>query len=273
LKHHRLIPVGNRFSKDISIMNRGDYQTFDLAQTRYNPAMRRIWPWPSVLLEEVATWLKILPGAVWLDAACGDGQLADLLVNCKTVIGLDLDGGRVHRARPRPYAALIQGNLTSLPFASKSLSGIVCVETMEHIMDMNATLNEIARCLQPNGHLLLTMPSVTLRSLRQMKRSKEPVYCCYAEHIRELSSIPIRRFPNRFKTWKWLESTLVDFGFKRIRQGGVGFLFPMWEGRLGFVEHVMNIFYREKVNHILGKLPVIRWFPYYRIYLFRRKSI
>ena len=28
--------------------------TSDLDQTRYNPATHRIWPWPALLLEEVA---------------------------------------------------------------------------------------------------------------------------------------------------------------------------------------------------------------------------
>jgi len=36
---------------------------------RYDPAMRRIWPWPSVLLEEATSWIKSLSEELWLDAA------------------------------------------------------------------------------------------------------------------------------------------------------------------------------------------------------------
>jgi ubiquinone/menaquinone biosynthesis C-methylase UbiE len=244
----------------------------DQAVQTNTPPMRNIWPWPRVLLERAAEWITALPGNVWLDAACGDGRLADL-VQEKRFLGLDIANRRLMQARNHPYFALIQGSLTSLPLANESLSGVVCVETLEHVMDMKAALNEIARCLQPKGYLLLTMPSVTLRSLWQMHRSKKPFYCANDEHVRELSSIPILGFPNRFKTWKWLESTVADFGFKRIRQHGVGFLLPMWEGRFSSVEHIMNLLYREKVNCILGKLPFIKCFPYYRIYLFCRESI
>ncbi len=51
------------------------HQKNDLDQTRYNPALRRVWPWPSVLLESVAAWTLALPGGLWLDAACGEGHL------------------------------------------------------------------------------------------------------------------------------------------------------------------------------------------------------
>jgi len=248
------------------------HQVLNVAQMRYDPAMRRIWPWPSVLLEKVAGWIKSLSEELWLDAACGDGQLADLLGKHKKIIGLDIEKQRLIRARSHSYLSLIQGSITSLPFANESLSGIACIETLEHIVDIPAALEEFSRCLQPNGYLVITMPSVTLRSLWQMRRLKKPVYCAPQEHVRELSFIPIQGFPNRFKTWAWLKRWASKYGFKSIRKGGVGYLFPMWEGKLAWLEYIVNICYLEKVNNLLGKLPIVRNYPYYCIYMFRLKE-
>jgi ubiquinone/menaquinone biosynthesis C-methylase UbiE len=243
----------------------------DFAKTRYSRAMRKIWPWPIVLLEEIASSLNGLYDGFWLDAGCGEGQLADLIGKHRQVFGLDLDSTRLIRARTHPYLSIVQGSVTSLPFAKKSLSGIICIETLEHILDMKAALKEFYRCLRPNGYLLISMPSVTLRSLWEMNRSKKAVYCSSQEHIRELSVASISGFPNRFKTWDWLERCMSQTGFKKIRRGGVGFLFPMCNGKWIWLEHIMNILYRKKINKLIGKLPLVRNYPYYCFYLFRRK--
>ena len=244
----------------------------DFAETRYNSTMRQIWPWPMALLEEIAALLHGLPGGLWLDAGCGDGQLADLTGRHRPVVGLDLDKTRLGRARNHPYLSVVQGSISSLPFAQESLTGIMCLETLEHILDLPVVLKEFHRCLRPAGYLLISMPSVTLRSRWQMKRSGRPVYCSSAEHVRELSAVPISGFPNRFKTWEWLERILSQSGFKKIRQGGVGYLFPMWQRKLSRLEHFMNILYREKINRLIGKLPAVRNYPYYCFYLLRRKA-
>jgi ubiquinone/menaquinone biosynthesis C-methylase UbiE len=245
----------------------------DFAKARYNKAMRKIWPWPIVLLEEIAASLNDLPGGLWLDAGCGEGQLADLIGKHRQLLGLDLDSTRLIRAKTHPYLSVVQGSVTSLPLEQESLSGIICIETLEHILDMKMVLKEFYRCLRPGGYLLISMPSVTLRSLWQMNRAKRPVYCSLQEHIRELSSVPISGFPNRFRTWEWLERGMSESGFKKIRQGGVGYLFPMWNGKLTWLEHIMNLVYRERINKLIGKLPVVRNYPYYCFYLFRRKII
>jgi SAM-dependent methyltransferase len=251
----------------VGIDSNRDDQAFDLDHTRYNPAMRRVWPWPSMLLEEVAEWLRALPGDLWLDAACGEGQLGELLAKNKKLLGVDMDRQRLVRARPRGYWALLEASLTSLPLSDCILSGIISVETLEHVPDLDAALTEFARCLHTNGHLLLSVPSVTLRSWWQMRLTHEPVYCDPKEHIREFSAVAVRGFPHMFETWQSLEARVEGKGFVVVRAGGVGFLFPMWQGRLAWVERAMNLLYRETTNRWLGRLPLLRRFPYYRIYL------
>src|SRR3989304_8733434 len=157
----------------MGIAPHGPPPTLGLDRTRYNPAKRKVWPGPAVLLEEVAAGIKELPGDLWLDAACGEGQLGELLGKRKTLLGLDIDWQRLVRARSHPYVALLQGSVDSLPLACGSMNGIATVETLEHVVDMDAALKEFARCLRTPGYLLLTIPSVTLRSLWQMRVSRQ----------------------------------------------------------------------------------------------------
>lgn len=241
-------------------------------RARYNPEMRKVWPWPSVLLEKVAKWVNDLAGPVWLDAACGEGHLCQLVRGNKQVIGLDLDSRRLARARSRPYRVLMQGSLTTIPLADATLDGIASVETLEHVSDLDGALKEFSRCLRPQGHLVITAPSVTLRSLWQMRQMRQPVYCSESEHVRELSSVPIRGFPHMFETWDRFEGRLQCHGFEVVKTSGVGFLLPRWQGRLAWVERGMNLLYWELCNDSLGKLPIMRRFPYYRMYLLRSRG-
>jgi SAM-dependent methyltransferase len=236
---------------------------------RYDPAMRRIWPWPALLLEEVAGWIKGLPGNLWLDAACGDGHLGTLLRRQKRLLGLDLAWDRLRDAHAHPYLALIQASVDCLPLRSGSLDGIVSVETLEHTVDLDGVLGEFARCLRRHGHLVMTIPSVTLRSWWQMRVTRRPVYCDPKEHVREFSAVPLRGFPHMFETWESLEARARRNGFTMVRAGGVGFLLPMWRGWGAWAERGMNVLHRETINRWLGRLPVVRRFPYYRIASFQ----
>lgn len=231
--------------------------------------MRRIWPWPAALLEAVAAWIRKLPGTLWLDAACGEGHLADLVGMRKTLIGLDLDVRRLARARARLYRLLLHGSAAAIPVADASLSGIASVETLEHVPDVDGVLKEFARCLRPGGHLVLSLPSVTLRSWWQMRRTGRAVYCDEREHVRELSSLAIQGFPHKFETWDRFEARLRDHGFAVVRSGGVGFVLPSWDGQPLWITRAVNLLSREPVNRWLGKCPVVRWFPYYRLYVLR----
>jgi SAM-dependent methyltransferase len=239
----------------------------DFSLQRYQPAMRAIWPWPAMLLEKTAEWIRALPKDIWLDAACGDGQLADLIGGRHQMVGLDIEPLRLQRAQQHPYNLLVQGSVTGLPFTDCSLGGIVSVETLEHVAEMSLALREFSRCIKPNGYLVITMPSVTLRSLWQMRRSGKPVYCDADRHIRELSAVAVKGFAHRFQKLPWLEHQLACHGFVLRRRGGVGCLLPMWGGMLAFMEHAMNILYREHVNKLLARLPGLNQFAYCQMFL------
>jgi ubiquinone/menaquinone biosynthesis C-methylase UbiE len=239
------------------------------AEMRYNKAMRKVWPWPAMLLEKAAHWIKALPGDIWLDAACGEGYLGPIIKEPKKLHGLDIDLNFLKQASGRPYLSLTQASVTNLPFRESSLDGIVSIETLEHVEQMSSALKEFAKCIKPGGYLLVSMPAVTLRSRWNMHRTGHPDYCCEKEHVRELSAIPIQGFKNRFQTFQWLENEFTKAGFTMKRRSGVGFLFPMCRGWCSFLEHAMNLLYREKINKLFARLPLFRNFAYYRLYLAR----
>jgi len=243
-----------------------------LQYTRYNPEKREIWPWPMVLLEKAGALIDKLPGKLWLDAACGEGQLADNICNTKELVGIDISFEKLKIAESHSYADLVYGSVIEIPFSNNSFDGIATIETLEHIEALDQALMEFQRCLRPGGYLLASMPSVTLRTLYDMHITKKPVYCSEAEHVRELSSIQISRFPNMFATWSWLERQFFNNRLELIQSGGVGYLFPMFQGRLSILEKGMNLLYRENVNKFLGRLPQIHNFPYYRTMLFQTRK-
>ena len=102
-----------------------------------------------------------------------------------------------------------------------------------------------------------------------MRRSGEPVYCDADRHVRELSAVEVKGFQHRFQRLQWLEHQLVCNGFVVRRRGGVGCLLPMWCGLFAFMEHAMNLLYRERVNNLLTRLPGLNQFAYYQMFLAR----
>jgi len=234
---------------------------------RYQLHTRKVWPWPSLLVEEAARWVTALPGEVWLDAACGVGQLGKAVRKRKTLLGLDIEHQEILQIPDSPYQKFIQGSVTSIPLETNSLTGIASLETLEHVPDIDGALQEFSRCLKDQGYLLVTVPSVTLRSWWDMSWTHQPVYCDDQEHVREFSSVTINGFPHRFEHWQELETRFRKHGFSIRHQQGVGFLFPMWKGNMAWLEHGMNVFYQETVNKWLGRLPGIKRFPYYCVYV------
>lgn len=215
-------------------------------------APRKIWPWPTILLETAAEWIMELPGDAWLDAACGESPLAKYIGKQKQLIGLDIDGFRLKQASRCLFHSLTQASVTHLPFSDDSLDGVVSIETLEHVEDIAAALKEFSRCVKPNCYFLVTMPAVTLRSWWDMRRTGRPIYCSETQHVRELSAVPIRGFKHRFQLFRSLEDEFKKAGFVVKRKSGVGYLFPRWKRGLAFLEHGMNLFYREGLNRLFS---------------------
>jgi len=94
-----------------------------------------------------------------LDAGCGQGSpiLARLCASTDTV-GLDFSREQLALAEKNaPGAALVQGDMTALPFAGESFDAVVACWSLIHVPseDHQAVLEEFARVLSPGGWLLV----------------------------------------------------------------------------------------------------------------------
>ena len=49
-------------------------------------------------------------------------------------------------------------DVTALSFASASLDAILTFDVLEHVPDYKRAITEFARCLRPDGHLIMTVP-------------------------------------------------------------------------------------------------------------------
>ena len=100
-----------------------------------------------------------LPCEAFLDAGCGDGRyLAALEAELpERIAGVDISERILETARARvPRAELRQANLESLPFADGEFDLVLSSQVIEHVVDAEAALRELARVLRSGGTLVLS---------------------------------------------------------------------------------------------------------------------
>lgn len=109
--------------------------------------------------------LPISRGAKILDAGCGTGLLTLALLRTLhipvNITALDLSSTSITAARkaveqvasPIHDITFAEGNLLSLPFADNSLDLVVTSGALEYV-NLTEGMAEIARVIQPGGHLL-----------------------------------------------------------------------------------------------------------------------
>ena len=131
-----------------------------------------------------------------VDAACGEGYGSALLArDAASVVGADISPEAVAHARAA-YAgtarlSFVQAPCTKLPLPDESADLFVSFETVEHILEQEEFLDEIARVLAPDGILLLSCPNKREYSDRRDYRNEFHVKELYRD---ELAALVARRF-------------------------------------------------------------------------------
>lgn len=100
-----------------------------------------------------------------LDVACGTGIGADLIATPgRVVLGTDLSQEAVHQARRRRIAGyhVFRSDGTQLPLKDDSVDAILSFETVEHICDDVAFVQELRRVLRNDGILVLSTPNAVV---------------------------------------------------------------------------------------------------------------
>ncbi|GAB4522508.1 MAG: class I SAM-dependent methyltransferase [Parvularculaceae bacterium] len=115
--------------------------------------------------------LRLSPGDRLLDVGCGAGRhlhaaLADAAeADC---IGLDLNAESLAAARDGARSvfgeaalsrlSLIRGDARRLPFPDDAFDAVICSEALEHIVEYEDALAEIARVAKPEARLAISVP-------------------------------------------------------------------------------------------------------------------
>lgn len=93
-----------------------------------------------------------------LDIGSGAGNMAHHLAHYGAVTGLDFN------PRPLPVAQargldVVRGSGSELPFPDATFDLVALLDTIEHIPDELAVLNEVQRVLKPGGKVIITVPA------------------------------------------------------------------------------------------------------------------
>jgi SAM-dependent methyltransferase len=124
----------------------------------------------SLFLAAVRRFFDIQAGSAWrdlsavlpslqgtvLDVGCGAQPFRSLVNPRATYLGIDTDAAKAHFGYEMPNTTYFSGDVW--PIADSSVNVVLCTETMEHVLETRRFLSEAARCLAPDGTLLLTIP-------------------------------------------------------------------------------------------------------------------
>jgi len=152
------------------------------------------WAW-----ERRRSWLlaEARPGERVLDLGCGAGRFLRALAEhgCEGV-GVEIAEAALERARRVAPAAELHRSEPGgdLPLADGSVALVWCSETLEHVPDTAALLDEIRRVLAPGGRVLITTPAHerlrrTLIALTRYDLHYDPL----GQHLRFFSRAGLRR--------------------------------------------------------------------------------
>jgi SAM-dependent methyltransferase len=104
-----------------------------------------------------ATFFELVPppGRRTLEVGCGEGRVSrDLVERGHRVVGVDASPTLIHLASDAdPRSWYLQADGAVLPFASESFDLVVFYNSLMDIDDMEQSVQEAARVLQPGGAL------------------------------------------------------------------------------------------------------------------------
>jgi SAM-dependent methyltransferase len=113
------------------------------------------------------------PGHRVLDLGCGGGRHAfEVCRRGANVVAFDLDPAELApvmgmfdamraagEASPQADATVISGDATAMPFGDGTFDRVIAAEVLEHILDDQRAMIELARVLRPGGLAAITVPS------------------------------------------------------------------------------------------------------------------
>jgi ubiquinone/menaquinone biosynthesis C-methylase UbiE len=158
--------------------------------------------------EQVARYAfvaQFIQGRRVLDVGCGNGWGTAMLLaaGASSVCGIDSDAAAVAAARERlPDAQFVQGDPVSLPWNPESFEVVVCFDTIEHLGEVDRTLDEMVRVLTEDGLLVVSSANPRVpatpelanalapEELRELVRRRLPIAALWRQHS-QIASVMI----------------------------------------------------------------------------------
>ena len=135
--------------------------------------LRERW-WTADFTEFLAETLRPRPGNRILDVGCGEGlaevSLGHLHISQIRLVGIDLVVSKVTAALRETKAhnqrvGFAAADACRLPFIDGAFDSLFCIAVLQHIVDANAAVGELARATARNGRIMAVEPDNSARYL------------------------------------------------------------------------------------------------------------
>jgi SAM-dependent methyltransferase len=110
-----------------------------------------------------------------LDIGCGDGHFAAVAFGSGVDVGIDVAESIVREAKLNgPYAYVSVASGAEIPFSDCMFRTVLSNCAVEHMLDIDSVVGEVARVLKPGGRFIFTVPNdhftEMLFTVRMLKR-------------------------------------------------------------------------------------------------------
>lgn len=263
----------NKFSVDFKqIRNFYEYLAMAKNDNKYD------WEnyyYPSLLVSKINKLFNSISHKNIIDVGCGDGRsVLSLLRKNNRVIGVDISFVNLSKAKKNTdnhdQVMFVQSYVEYLPTKDEVFDGAVCTEVLEHVIDDTALLKQLHSVLKKNGWVIISVPTVSLKSYFDMRHIEKDIYLSPTEHIREFTYYKLPWFKSEMVLVDELENKFKKTGFKVEKRFGVGFNLPLFitQFKLG---QILDKFVKIKqINKLISMLPILRNFNVYTIFLCKK---
>ncbi|MFB7912167.1 class I SAM-dependent methyltransferase [Kitasatospora sp. NPDC056076] len=152
----------NTAQQDVAVADQSILANSAYADGRHLAARQSIYRWqqpqydlPGIVVEELAGTSGIV-----FDVGCGNGKFVGRLRKDRPdlrLVGMDISLGILTDVEKPVLVADAQ----ALPFVDDSADAVLALHMLYHVSDIEATINELARVLQPGGVLIASTNSET----------------------------------------------------------------------------------------------------------------
>ncbi len=162
-----------------------------------------------------------------LDAGCGNGKLSlEIAKKCKKIYGVDISRNAFAKIIKKAPKNLIlkKMNIENLKFKRNFFDKIVCVETLEHVLNPKKVLKEFSRVIKRGGFLVLSYPTINKTNIAKIQsRLKINERLEVSEHLTEWGYVTLIKKVEK-EEFKFIKSEGIVFDLGNFDLGKVGLI-------------------------------------------------